>query len=917
MPSTTLSIIIDPPTTIVAGDTFSSTIYLDNGGPDPAANVVITETLPSGTSFNSQSQGGGPSFTLSNSGNTITDTISSLGAGDSVWFTVVANLAPSASYGSTVTSAVSVSTTTALSMMSNTYSSGNSTVDTSADVSVTNSAPPIALKGGVFAYALTVTNNGPSDAQSVSLSDTLPSGLTYVSQSQVSGSDSFTLSNSGSAVSDTLSTLPAGASDVIDILAYLPTSVSEGTSLSDTASVSTSTSDPSPGNNSSTASTKAYTFGPISLTNPGTQSSTEGGTPSLSLSASDGLGATLIYAATNLPPGLYVNSSTGVISGTVAAGDAANSPYSVTATASDGSYDRSQTFVWNVSSPISITNPGTQSGTEGSSASLSISASDSIGGSTLSYAATGLPTGLKINTSTGAITGTVGLNAAANGPYSVTVVAVDGTYSASTSFTWNIVSPVTLAAIADQTNSEGDSPSLSVSAADGSSGTMVFTALGLPLGLKISTSTGTITGTVAPGTAADGPYSVTVVANDGTYSASQSFTWTISNPISITTPADQTNNESDTVSLSITAADASSGTLVYGATGLPSGLSINSSTGSITGTVSIGDAANGPYSVILFAADGTYSNLTSFNWTINSTITLTGPSDQSNTEGDTVSVTESATDTHSGTLVYSATGLPPGASINSSTGTISGTLSAGGDFSPTVSLTDGTYTTSASFDWEVDSPISITDPGAQASHPSDAVSLQIQASTTGTGSLSYSASGLPWGVSINSSTGLISGTVNSGASASIGTVTLTVTDGTSTGKDVFSWTIYSTSSVSVTNPGTQTTSEGSTVSLSISTSYSGSGTLSYSAEGLPPGLKINTSTGAITGTLSAGDSVFGPYTVTVTATDGTDFDSQTFTYNTGSPISLTNPGTQTSTEGGSVSLSISASYGGGSLTSNT
>ena len=45
--------------------------------------------------------------------------------------------------------------------------------------------------------------------------------------------------------------------------------------------------------------------------------------------------------------------------------------------------------------------------------------------------------------------------------------------------------------------------------------------------------------------AADGPYTVTVIANDGTYSAMQSFDWTVNDPITITAPSDQTNNEGD------------------------------------------------------------------------------------------------------------------------------------------------------------------------------------------------------------------------------------------------------------------------------------------------------------------------------------------------------------------------------------
>ncbi|MHC3475701.1 M4 family metallopeptidase, partial [Streptomyces sp. 7R007] len=56
------------------------------------------------------------------------------------------------------------------------------------------------------------------------------------------------------------------------------------------------------------------------------------------------------------------------------------------------------------------------------------------------------------------------------------------------------------------------------------------------------------------------------------------------------------------------------------------------------------------------------------------------------------------------------------------------------------------------------SGVTVTNPGSQSSTVGTAVSLQISASSTNSGSLTYAASGLPSGLSINSSTGLISGT---------------------------------------------------------------------------------------------------------------------------------------------------------------
>ena len=272
------------------------------------------------------------------------------------------------------------------------------------------------------------------------------------------------------------------------------------------------------------------------------------------------------------------------------------------------------TFNWTISASgtITMTTPSDQTNTEGDSVSLSISAS---GGGTKKYFAEGLPPGLKINASSGSITGTAAVNDAAYGSYSVTVIATDGTNFAEESFTWTVNSPVTITTVADQTNSEGDTVSVSISASDTSMGTLKYGAVGLPVGLKINTSTGAITGTVALGDAANGPYTVTVTAGDGTYSAVVTFTWTINGPVTITLPPDQTNVEGDTVSLTISASDTSMGTLKFSAVGLPAGLKINTSTGAVTGTVAVGDAANSSYSVTVTAGDGTYSASVTFNWT--------------------------------------------------------------------------------------------------------------------------------------------------------------------------------------------------------------------------------------------------------------------------------------------------------------
>jgi hypothetical protein len=232
---------------------------------------------------------------------------------------------------------------------------------------------------------------------------------------------------------------------------------------------------------------------------------------------------------------------------------------------------------------------------------------------------------------------------------------------------------------------------------------------------------------------------------------------------------------------------------------------------------------------------GTPDGLTAFqsNSTGN-TVTVTNPGSQTGTVGTAASLQISATDSASGqTLTYSATGLPAGLSINSSTGLISGTPTTAGSNSVTVTAKDTTGATgSATFTWTINSAtgntVTVTNPGNQTGTVGTAASLQISATDSASGqTLTYSATGLPAGLSINSSTGLISGTPTTAGSNSV-TVTAKDTTG-ATGSATFTWTISSgsgcTAAQLLTNGGFETGS--------ISPWTSTSGVLADTAEGVP------------------------------------------------------------------------------------
>jgi hypothetical protein len=173
----------------------------------------------------------------------------------------------------------------------------------------------------------------------------------------------------------------------------------------------------------------------VSIFSPGTQITPFGGSVYLQVQGEDTCTGSLSYKASGLPAGLSISSTTGVISGT--AKTAGTSSVTVTGTDSTGPTG-SATFTWNVgttSNTVTVTNPGSQTGTVGTAASLQIAATDSASGQTLTYSATGLPAGLSISSATGLISGTP----TTAGTSSVTVTAKDTTgASGSATFSWTI-----------------------------------------------------------------------------------------------------------------------------------------------------------------------------------------------------------------------------------------------------------------------------------------------------------------------------------------------------------------------------------------------------------------------------------------------------------------------------------------------
>jgi uncharacterized repeat protein (TIGR01451 family) len=138
-----------------------------------------------------------------------------------------------------------------------------------ADLVVTNVVSrTTVLSGGVLVYTLTISNSGPDAALGVQLQDSLPAGTTIVSQSQLSG-PSLTLATSGNVVNGSVASLGPGQAAIIKLVVQVDPNLTDGTTLTSTAQVATSSTDFNSGNNISTATAKARLSGTFTATNPG------------------------------------------------------------------------------------------------------------------------------------------------------------------------------------------------------------------------------------------------------------------------------------------------------------------------------------------------------------------------------------------------------------------------------------------------------------------------------------------------------------------------------------------------------------------------------------------------------------------------------------------------------------------------
>lgn len=176
--------------------------------------------------------------------------------------------------------------------------------------------------------------------------------------------------------------------------------------------------------------------------------------------------------------------------------------------------------------------------------------------------------------------------------------------------------------------------------------------------------------------------------------------WLSTTALELAAPGNQSDQVSGTVGRQLNALDGG-GAITYSATGLPTGVQVNAGTGALTGTLPA-TAAPFPVSVTASAA-GDPSVTQKFTWDVHSTASVGPLGTQSGTVGSPVRYQVPASDGLSGcSLSFSATGLPPGLTMNTC-GLVTGWPGTGGHYTISVQVTDnsGTALATGSFAWNI------------------------------------------------------------------------------------------------------------------------------------------------------------------------------------------------------------------------
>ncbi len=595
--------------------------------------------------------------------------------------------------------------------------------------------------------------------------------------------------------------------------------------------------------------------------------------------------APLTYALTDPPDGLRFDAGTRTLSGTP--GTAASTELTYTVTDANGA-STSQTFMVTVNDSLALTAPDDQSYTVDTAITNLVLLEASGGTGTLSYTLTGaLPTGLTFTAASRTLSGTPTAAAITVLTYTVTDTN-DAT--ASQTFTVTVNDGLALSAAGDQGYTLGTTiTDLELPAATGGTAPLIYALTDPPAGLAFNPTNRTLSGT--PGTAAITELTYTVTDANGA-STSQTFMVTVNDSLALTAPDDQSYTVDTAITdLVLLEATGGTGTLSYTLTGpagadLPTGLAFNPTNRTLSGTPTAAASTELTYTVT-DANDASTSQ--TFTVTVNDGLVLTTAGDQGytlDTAIDALILPEATGGT--APLTYALTDPPAGLTFNSASRRLTGTPTAAAITELTYTVTDANgASTSQTFMVTVNDSLALTAPDDQSYTVDTAITdLVLLEASGGTGTLTYTLTGLPTGLTFTAASRTLSGTPTAAASTVL-TYTVTDANGASTSQ---TFTVTVNDGLVLTTAGDQGyTLDTAIDALILPEATGGTAPLTYALTDPPDGLRFDAGTRTLSGT--PGTAAITELTYTVTDANGAST-SQTFDVTVNDGVTLPAPGDQ-------------------------
>jgi hypothetical protein len=482
---------------------------------------------------------------------------------------------------------------------------------------------------------------------------------------------------------------------------------------------------------------------------------------------------------------------------------------------------------------------------------------DTTDGSTLSYAASGVPAGMTVS-STGKVSGSIAT--AGSYSFSVTVQSSSGGQASGTvSIKAAVVNHApTLAGGAITFYTGSGAQQTAITGADADGDPLTYTMTGAPAGLTLSTS-----GLLAWAAPVKGSYPLVITAKDpgglkGT--ASYSLTVRAPNKAPVVTAATLSGKVGTALSAQITATDANGDALAYSLSGAPDGMAIGAK-----GVLTWASPVAGSYAPVVTATDpGGLSGSATITVNVtqpNRAPVLKGAALPGGYTGQAYSAQIVATDADGDALTYTATGMPAGLTV-SRAGDVAWPAPVKGSYTLAVTVKDpkgGAAT--ASFTLKVTVPpaapkISLAPVNGKVG---TAIAVMSTFSDANGDALTFSVIGAPDGMTMGPKGGLNWPTPVAG----VYRVTLVATDpGGLTGTADVTVTVVQPNRAPTVAAATLTGAAGAAFSAQVTGSDADGDALTYSMTGGPTGLSLSSAGG-----LSWDKAVKGSYTLTVTAKD--------------------------------------------------